>query len=403
MELRRKIMKKSLKTIAIGISSLLFSGTVYAADDNLKEFMKYEVINAQYVKEKISADPEDYLWKTVRGKKVFLYPQISVRLNDKKANELIPKKRLVEALVKVAYNNNSIAVYVRWKDETPSVQTVYDTNKFADGVSIEFPNKFGKGITLPYVGMGDEDHPVTVYLQKVVQGRDYQKVFISEGFSSLTEIKEPAEIEMKYNEKTKEWAAVFKRPLKTENSNLKAGLVPIAFAIWDGNKLERDGNKSLSRWKFIKLSKYKLDKDYLSYVSWGYPASKLGDPAKGKEIALQNGCAACHRFDDQTTAPIGMAPDLSNIGGIANLIYLKESIINPNDVVIRNLNPNRHYNKYAKPDKFKAYPNNDMYQWYILTNGKRQSKMPAFSHLSEQDLKDLIAYLSTLKNWRNFK
>ncbi|WP_457626598.1 ethylbenzene dehydrogenase-related protein [Persephonella sp.] len=396
-------MKKGIKTAAVGLSSIFLSGLAAAQDKNLKEFMKYEVLNGQYVKEDIPADPDAYLWKTVRGKKVFLYPQISVRLNDRQANRLIPKKKLVEAMVKVAYNNDSIAVYIRWKDETPSIQTVYDTNRFADGVSIEFPNKFGKGITLPYVGMGDENHPVTVYLQKVVEGKDYQKVFVSEGFGSLTETDEPAQIEMKYNEKTKEWTAVFKRPLKTENSNLKAGLVPVAFAVWDGNKFERDGNKSLSRWKFIKLGKYKIDEDYLKYVSWGYPADKVGDPEKGKKIALQNGCAACHRFDDQLTAPEGMAPNLSDIGGIANPVYLKESVVNPNDVVIRNLNPNRHYNKHAKPDRFKAYPNNDMYQWYIEVNGKKQSKMPPFSHLSEQDLKDLIAYLSTLRSWKNFK
>ncbi len=396
-------MKRRIKLVAIGLSSILIAGISKAEDKNQKEFMKYEVINGQYVKEEISADPDAYLWKTVRGKKVFLYPQISVRLNDKNANKLIPKKKLLSALVKVAYNDRDIAVYIRWKDETPSVQTVYDTNRFADGVSIEFPNRFGKGITLPYVGMGDENHPVTVYLQKTVEGRDYQKVFISEGFGSLTEIKEPADIQMKYNEKTKEWTAVFKRPLKTENSNLKAGLVPVAFAIWDGSKYERDGNKSLSKWKFIKLKKFPLDKEYLDYVSWGYPASKLGNPERGKKVALQNGCAACHRFDDQKTAPVGMAPNLSDIGGIAVPVYLKESIVNPNDVVIRNLNPNRHYNKYAKPDKFKAYPNNDMYQWYMVVNGKKQSKMPPFSHLSEQDLKDLIAYLSTLKSWKNFK
>lgn len=63
--------------------------------------------------------------------------------------------------------------------------------------------------------MGDENHPVTVYLQKNVAGRDYQKVFISKGFGSLTEIEEDGvEISMKYNEETKEWTAVFKRPLK---------------------------------------------------------------------------------------------------------------------------------------------------------------------------------------------
>jgi len=396
-------MKKKINLITVGLSFLLITGISKGKEENLKEFMKYEVINGQYVEEEIPVDPEAFLWKTVRGKKVFLYPQVSVRLNDKDANELIPNKKTIPILVKVAYNNREIAVYMRWKDNTYSIQTAYDTNKFGDGASVEFPNKFGKGITLPYVGMGDENHPVTVYLKKAVEGRDYKKVFISEGFGSLTEIDEPAEIQMKYEEKTKEWTAVFKRPLKTENSNLKKGLVPVAFAVWDGDKYERDGNKSLSRWKFIKLKKYPLDKEYLEYVSWGYPATKLGNPERGKKIAIQNGCAACHRFDDQTTAPLGMAPDLSNIGGISNLIYLKESIINPNDVIIRNLNPNRHYNKYSQPDKFNAYPNNEMYQWYMVTDGKKQSKMPPFQHLSEEDLKDLIAYLSTLTSWKNFK
>ncbi len=160
--------------------------------------------------------------------------------------ELIPKKEKVEAKVKVLYNDKNIAVLITWKDKTPSVQPVYDTNKFADAVSIEFPNKFGKGITLPYIGMGDENHPVSVYLKKVVAGRDYQKTFISKGFGSLTELKEKGvKITMKYNKG--EWKAVFVRPLQTENTQPKAGLVPIAFAIWDGNKYERDGNKSLSR------------------------------------------------------------------------------------------------------------------------------------------------------------
>ncbi|WP_457640891.1 ethylbenzene dehydrogenase-related protein [Persephonella sp.] len=401
-------MNKGLKAGLLGAALLAFSATA-----GEKEFFKYEVINGKFVNEKISTDPEDKLWKTARGKDVYLYPQISVRLNDKKANSVIPKKKKITARVKVLYNRENIAVYIRWKDSTPSIQPVYDTDAFGDGISVEFPNKFGKGISLPYIGMGDENHPVTVYLQKNVAGQDYQKVFISKGFGSLTEIEENGvEISMKYNEETKEWTAVIKRPLKTEYSNLKAGLVPVAFAIWDGDKYERDGNKSLSRWKFIKLSKFPLDEEYVKYVSWGTPyidwykkdrKDDIGDPIRGKKLAIENGCNSCHRFDDQTIAPVGMAPDLSNIGVIANAIYLKESLLNPNDVVVRNLNINRHYNKNAQPDKFRAYPNNDMYQWYISTDGQRQSKMPPFDYLSEQDINDIVAYLKTLRSWKNFK
>ncbi|HIE59022.1 MAG TPA: c-type cytochrome [Persephonella sp.] len=395
-------MKNAVKTAVVGLA--MFSSAM-AIESQYKDFYKYEVLNAKKVNVELTSNPYAQIWKSVPGKYVYLYPQISVRLNDKKANELIAKKTLKRALVKVAYNNETIAVFVQWKDNTPSIQAKYDTDSYADGVSIEFPNKFGKGITLPYVGMGDENHPVTVYLQKTVAGRDYEKVFISEGFGSLTEIKEEGtSIDMKYNKQTHLWTAVFVRPLKTENSNLKAGLVPIAFALWDGKFAERDGNKSLSRWKFIRLKDYDLDKDYLNYVSWGIPSKKLGDPKRGKELMVQNGCNGCHRYADQQSAPVGMAPDLSDIGGIANAPYLKESIVNPNDVIIRNLNPNRHYNKFANPDKFGAYPNNDMFTWYTVNpDGTKSSKMPPYAHLSEKDLKDIVAYLKTLRNWKNFK
>ncbi|NPA53241.1 MAG: c-type cytochrome [Aquificae bacterium] len=398
-------MKKTLKAAVIGVTAFFVS-----ANATTDGFFKYEVIDALQINEEISTNPNNPLWEKAKSTEVTLYPQVSVRLNDKKANELIPKKEAVKAQVKAIYNDKNIAVYIKWKDNTPSVQPPFTTNQFADGVSIEFPNKFGKGITLPYVGMGDENHPVTVYLQKNVAGRDYQKVFVSKGFGSLTEVDtKNVDIVMTYDEKNKEWTAVFKRPLTDEYTDLKAGLVPIAFAVWDGNQYERDGNKSLSRWKFIRLNKFELDKDYVEYVSWGVPyvdwpekGEDIGDPENGKKLFQQNGCAACHRAAEFQTAPLGMAPDLSDIGGIANAIYLKESIINPNDVIIRNLNINRHYMK-TNPDRFKAYPNNSMYEWYIKTDGKKQSKMPAFTHLQEQDINDLVAYLKTLVDWKNFK
>ena len=399
-------MKRSLTKISLGILALT---SITFAEGNNNSFFKYEVIEGKFINGNIPLNPSAKEWQDAKSQTVYLYPQVSVKLNDEKANKIIPKKDKVEAKVKVLYNSKNIAVYIKWKDDTPSIQPVYDTDAFGDGISVEFPNKFGKGITLPYVGMGDENHPVTVYLEKSVAGRDYQKTFISEGFGSLTEIKENG-VEIKMSYKDGEWTAIFKRPLKTENSDLSAGLVPIAFAIWDGNKYERDGNKSLSRWKFIRLDKYPLDNEYLKYVSWGTPyidwnekGQDIGDAKRGEQLFQQNGCTSCHRAGKYQTAVLGLAPDLSDIGGIANAIYLKESILNPNDVVIRNLNINRHYNKSAKPDKFKAYPNNDMYAWYINLNGKKQSKMPPFAHLKEQDVKDIIAFLKTLVDWKNFK
>jgi DMSO reductase family type II enzyme heme b subunit len=50
---------------------------------------------------------------------------------------------------------------------------------------------------------------------------------------------------------------VVKRSLETGDANdvqLKGGMtVPIAFAVWDGNNIERNGMKALSTWFSLKL------------------------------------------------------------------------------------------------------------------------------------------------------
>ena len=53
------------------------------------------------------------------------------------------------------------------------------------------------------------------------------------------------------------WRVVVKRTLETGDANdtqFKVGMsVPIAFAVWDGNNIERNGMKALSTWFTLKL------------------------------------------------------------------------------------------------------------------------------------------------------
>ena len=53
------------------------------------------------------------------------------------------------------------------------------------------------------------------------------------------------------------WRVVVKRSLETGDANdtqFKGGMsVPIAFAVWDGNNVERNGMKALSTWFTLKL------------------------------------------------------------------------------------------------------------------------------------------------------
>ena len=105
-------------------------------------------------------------------------------------------------------------------------------------------------------------------------------------------------------------------------------------------------------------------------------------------------CIACHRTNDLQVALPGMAPDLSDAGVYSTPAYLRDSIKNPNEVVVVQLNPNRHYQKSAEPDRFGAYPNNPTLTWYAVDGaGKKISKMPPMPQLTDDDIKNVVAYL----------
>ena len=165
------------------------------------------------------------------------------------------------------------------------------------------------------------------------------------------------------------------RELKDEYLNLDSAF-PVAFAVWDGGKNNRDGLKLLSGWNSVTLS----EKDGGEKLVSALNDKVEGDVANGKSQYEMN-CAACHLTKDiQMTIPF-MAPELSNIGGYASAGYIKESIIDPSAVVVPGYNRNAHKNS----------------PWYNVIDGKRISTMPSFSWLDEKSLTDIVAYVKTLK------
>jgi cytochrome c2 len=92
-----------------------------------------------------------------------------------------------------------------------------------------------------------------------------------------------------------------------------------------------------------------------------------GDPARGEQLALQNGCVGCHSLDPNVTMT---GPTWYNMGntavgrqpGVSPAAYLDHSIVNPGEYVVPN------------------YPDNIMPRNYGEI-------------LSVQDQGDLIAYL----------
>ena len=93
----------------------------------------------------------------------------------------------------------------------------------------------------------------------------------------------------------------------------------------------------------------------------------------------------------------GLAPDLSELGSQASASYIRDSIKEPSQVVVRSPNANRHYAKGGERDHRGGYPINEMYRWYtVAEDGSLVSKMPQYGHLSDEDIADIVAYLKSL-------
>lgn len=357
---------------------------------------------------------KDDVWKAATFSEVTLYPQTTIKFNDKKANELNAglKGRTVE--VAALYNDETIALMVKWPDATLNVQEGYKTDLFPDGFALQFATDYANPDALPYIGMGSVGRPVVVHLQKAVRGfyepngngnvyyqmnreqtevfeeklaefdskvkklgsNDYEKTYVSQGFRSMTEIKDGSSVSYaRLGYRDGNWEGTLARPLKDQYVDLH-GAFPLAVAVWDGERRGRNGLKHLSSWLSVELEGQSGGEKLVAALD----AMPDGDAAAGRAAVEENGCTGCHQIA-ATDAPNLMGPALVNIGGYATTGYLRESLKDPSAVVVPGYNRNAHSN----------------YPWYTLEEGKRVSAMTDYSWLDDATMNNIITYLKTLK------
>lgn len=354
-------------------------------------------------------------WAKAKFSSVVLYPQSAIHMNDKKANAANENNKAKKADVAALYDGKNIALMIKWADGTKSVQGAYSSDTYSDGFAVQFAAVTKKAQPLPYIGMGSDGRPVVVHLQKATSSvyepngnkdvstqlnrqqtgvfgqelkdydakvaslanADYERVFVGEGFRSLTEIKDGSAAttgaNMSYSGNG--WTGTLVRPLN--DAYVKSvGTVPVAIAVWDGAKMGRNGLKNLSSWISVNLEGQKADAKIVAETT----EEAKGNAAKGKEAVAANGCAGCHQIE-ATDAPSFMGPSLANVGGYSTAAYLRESIVKPSAVIVPGYNRNAHSNT----------------PWYTIEKGKRVSAMTDFSFLDKKTVEDIVTYLKTLK------
>jgi DMSO reductase family type II enzyme heme b subunit len=351
---------------------------------------------------------DDGAWDKLIPTRIPVAPQLAIALNDRDANaartETVPGSIAVRALA----TRSDLAVLVEWVDPTEN-RFAGETDDYGDSAALEMPLRFGAGQRLPYVGMGDAAAPVLLHMVRAVaQGpavarhvidRDViDRHVVAAGFGSG--VRAPAigwmKTAMGYRAAQKSWRALFVRPLVTTEHRVDQGLVPVAFAVWDGTREQRGGNKLLSAWHVLKMPSTTVDPAYLDELAFGYHDGDVGDAARGKGF-VDAVCVSCHRIGDKAFAPLDLAPELTNVGVLSTYGYLRDSLVNPGLVLVPDLNANRHENRSLPVDAHGAYQNAMLGKFAVVdAAGQPQSLMPPFATLPREQLADVIAYLKSL-------
>jgi putative heme-binding domain-containing protein len=134
-----------------------------------------------------------------------------------------------------------------------------------------------------------------------------------------------------------------------------------------------------------------------------------GDARAGELVYSRDGCANCHRIGN--TGSI-YGPELTRIGAGRSIDYLRESIVDPSADIAENyggvtvvlkdgrrvtgvrVNEDTFTVQIRKPDQgFALYDKSETKEVIHET----RSMMPAYNQLSPTDLRNLLAYLETLR------
>ncbi len=222
-----------------GFIAVKHSLSIYAMASYILEEKKN--LNVKHINEDIPLDPEWNLWDSVEGEQIHLIPQIARAPFGFEERDI---------LVKAVYNSEEIAFLLEFKDETESRQPPANP----DACAILFVPANGPA-TKQVMGFGS-----IANVWQWLADRDFQKY--SQNID-INPVREPiarrpgTQTPMKFQfvegkgiYKDGKWKVIFKRKLKKQQEDefdFKEGFpMEVAFAIWDGHKMEGSSKKSIA-------------------------------------------------------------------------------------------------------------------------------------------------------------
>ncbi len=215
---------------------------------------------------------DDAAWEKV--------PPITIPLSGQVITRPVWPEPTVRALtVRSIHNGTDIGFLLEWQDNTKNDRLTPGT--FRDGVAIGLP----LGDAPAFFCMGQLDHYINIWHWKADWQSDIDRRaartsekkedgvrtfeviprrassvedLIGGGFSTLTTKEKQGRVQGQAFWKDGVWHVVMRRPLRSEEQENEAKLVPgrvqaISFSVWNGENKERNGQKAVAPWFHLRL------------------------------------------------------------------------------------------------------------------------------------------------------
>ncbi|MGH7165831.1 MAG: ethylbenzene dehydrogenase-related protein [Nitrospiraceae bacterium] len=217
----------------------------------------------------IPSTPEDPAWATIPPMTLPLSGQVITR-------PVWPEPSARALTVRSVHNGTEIAFLLEWQDNTRNDRLTPGT--FRDGLAIGLP----LGDAPAFFCMGQLDHYINIWhwkadwqsdidrraaraAEKKPEGGEVRRFeviprrassvedLVGGGFSTLTTKQAQGRIQGKATWKEGIWHVLMRRPLASADPENEARLEPgrlqaIAFAVWNGENKERNGQKAVAPW-----------------------------------------------------------------------------------------------------------------------------------------------------------
>ena len=226
------------------------------------------IIRAHFVQGEIPKKPDDPAWEKVPPMILPLSGQVFTR-------PVWPEPTARSLVVRSVHNGTDISFRLEWRDNTKNDKLTPGT--FRDGLAVGLP----LGEAPAFFCMGQLDHYINIWHWKADwqsdvdrraarakqrRGRGGVRRFeviprrassvedlIGGGFSTLTSKRKQGRIKGHARWNRGVWQVVMTRPLTSKAVENEARLEPgrlqtIAFAVWNGENRERNGQKAVAPW-----------------------------------------------------------------------------------------------------------------------------------------------------------